>query len=177
MGILLHDFFFWRFLGAQFHLCHLIDLVLNIFLCFHFVPRWLLWRFGWKVDILFVLTLAFPFNHRPIVFFHFFVIKDVFDELVQFFFGEEFICVLNDSVCFDVEFGDVEGQFILFTEHALLKTVLNLLFEHSSDWVNKEFSPLNTFFGVDDKHFFENVFNEWMSLSGESQRFVFDFFE
>jgi hypothetical protein len=41
----------------------------------------------------------------------------------------------------------------------------------------KKLCPINTFFWVDNEHFLENVLNERMGFSRESQRFVLDFLE
>ncbi len=177
LRVFLDDFQSWGFFWTEVHFSDLIDFVFNVFLSFHFVSRGFFRGFGGEVDVLLVFPFAFTLDHGAIVLFDFLVVEEVFDEFVEFFFGEEFVGVFDDSVGFDVEFGDVEGQFVLFAEHALLETVLNLFFEHASDWMCEKLGPINAFFRVDNEHFPEDVLNEGMGFSRESQRLVLDFLQ
>ena len=59
----------------------------------------------------------------------------------------------------------------------MLETVFDLLFEHAGDRMDKQVGPLDAFFWVNNEHFSEHVFDEWVGFAWESQWLVLDFFE
>ena len=59
----------------------------------------------------------------------------------------------------------------------MLETIFDLLFEHTGDRMGEKICPLDAFLRVDDKHFSEDLFDKGMGFAGESQGFIFYFFE
>ena len=82
--------------------------------------------------------------------------------------------VINNHVCFEIEFRSIEGD-VLALLHRILKVFLHLIFKVASNWMMVEILPLYSFTRINCEHplyhILRNLGNA-IYISWKPQRFV-----